>query len=40
MTELPLMPKRALADAIMNRAQELLHTKQPSQAPKSVARGR
>jgi phosphopantothenoylcysteine decarboxylase/phosphopantothenate--cysteine ligase len=40
MTELPLMPKRALADAILNRAQELLHTRQTSQAPKSVAGGR
>jgi phosphopantothenoylcysteine decarboxylase/phosphopantothenate--cysteine ligase len=40
MTELPLMPKRALADAILNRAQALLHTRQPSQTPKSIARGR
>ncbi|MGH7216757.1 MAG: bifunctional phosphopantothenoylcysteine decarboxylase/phosphopantothenate--cysteine ligase CoaBC [Nitrospiraceae bacterium] len=40
MTELPLMPKRALADAILNRAQELLHTRQTSRAPKSVAGGR
>jgi len=40
MTELPLMPKRALADAILNRAQELLHTRQTSRAPKSVTGGR
>ena len=40
MTELPLMPKRALADAILNRAQELLRARQSSQAPKSVAGGR
>ena len=40
LTELPLMPKRALADAILNRAQELLHTKQSSQTPKPVAGGR
>jgi phosphopantothenoylcysteine decarboxylase / phosphopantothenate---cysteine ligase len=37
MTELPLMPKRALADAILNRAHELLHSRQ---AAKSVAGGR
>ena len=40
MTELPLMPKRALADAILDRAQELLRARQPSQAPKPVAGGR
>ena len=40
MTELPLMPKRALADAILDRAQELLRTRQPSQASKPVAGGR
>ncbi|MCX5728147.1 MAG: bifunctional phosphopantothenoylcysteine decarboxylase/phosphopantothenate--cysteine ligase CoaBC, partial [Nitrospirae bacterium] len=40
MTELPLMPKRALADAILNRAQELLRTRQSNQAPKPVAGGR
>jgi len=40
LTELPLMPKRAIADAILNRAQELLHTKQSSQAPKPFAGGR
>ncbi len=40
MTELPLMPKRALADAILNRAQELLHSRQTSRAHKSVAGGR
>jgi phosphopantothenoylcysteine decarboxylase/phosphopantothenate--cysteine ligase len=39
LTELPLMPKRALADAILDRAQELLHTRQSSQVPKSVAGG-
>ena len=37
--ELPLMPKRALADAILNRAQELLYAKQSSHTSKSVARG-
>jgi phosphopantothenoylcysteine decarboxylase/phosphopantothenate--cysteine ligase len=37
---LPLMPKRALADAILNRAQELLRTRQPDQASKPVAGGR
>ncbi len=36
MTELPLMPKRALADAILNQAHELLHSRQ---AAKSVAGG-
>ena len=40
MTALPLMPKRALADAILDRAHELLRTRQPSQAPKPVAEGR
>jgi phosphopantothenoylcysteine decarboxylase/phosphopantothenate--cysteine ligase len=40
MTVLPLMPKRALADAILNRAQELLRTRQSGQAPKPVAGGR
>jgi phosphopantothenoylcysteine decarboxylase/phosphopantothenate--cysteine ligase len=40
MTELPLMPKRALADAILNRAKELLRTRQSSRAPKPVAGGR
>jgi len=40
LTVLPLMPKRALADAILNRAQELLRTRQSGQAPKPVARGR
>ena len=39
MTALPLMPKRALADAILDRAHELLRTRQPSQAPKPVAEG-
>lgn len=40
MTELPLMPKRALADAILNRAHELLRTKESNQAPKPVPGGR
>ena len=40
LTELPLMPKRSLADAILNRAHELLHTNQSSQTPKPVAGGR
>ena len=40
MTELPLMPKRALADQILNRAQELLQTRQSTQAPKPIAGGR
>ena len=40
MTELPLMPKRALADAILSRAEELLRTRQSNQAPKPVAGGR
>ena len=39
-TELLLMPKRALADAILNRAQELLRARQSSQAPKPVVGGR
>ena len=39
-TELPLMPKRTLADAILNRAHELLLTRQLSQAPRPVAGGR
>ena len=40
MTALPLMPKRALADAILNRAHELLHTTHASLSPKPVAKGR
>ena len=40
MIELPLMPKRALADAILNRAEELLRTRQSSHAPKPLVRGR
>jgi phosphopantothenoylcysteine decarboxylase/phosphopantothenate--cysteine ligase len=40
MRELPLMPKRALADAILDRAQELFRTRQASHAPKPVVRGR
>ncbi|MDP1768193.1 MAG: bifunctional phosphopantothenoylcysteine decarboxylase/phosphopantothenate--cysteine ligase CoaBC [Nitrospirota bacterium] len=39
-TELPLMPKRALADAILNRAYELLRTRASEQAPKPVVGGR
>jgi phosphopantothenoylcysteine decarboxylase/phosphopantothenate--cysteine ligase len=39
LTELPLMPKRALADAILNRAQELLRVKQSDQ-PSKLVRGR
>jgi phosphopantothenoylcysteine decarboxylase/phosphopantothenate--cysteine ligase len=38
--ELPLMPKRALADAILNRAHELLRSRKSNQAPKPVAGGR
>jgi phosphopantothenoylcysteine decarboxylase/phosphopantothenate--cysteine ligase len=40
MTELPLMPKRALADAILSRAQALIHARQSSQAPKPANMGR
>lgn len=40
MTELPLMPKRALADAILNRAHELFRTRQSSLTPKPVMEGR
>ena len=40
MTELPLMQKRALADAILNRAHELFRTRQSSQIPKPVMGGR
>ena len=40
LTELPLMPKRALADEILNRAQELLLTRQSIRTPKSSAEGR
>ncbi len=36
MTELPLMPKRALAEAILNRAQELLRVRQSDQTSKLV----
>lgn len=39
LTELPLMPKRALADAILNRAQELLRVRQSNQTSK-LARGK
>jgi phosphopantothenoylcysteine decarboxylase/phosphopantothenate--cysteine ligase len=40
MIELPLMPKRALADAILTRAIELFLTRQFSHDPKPVVRGR
>ena len=40
LTELPLMPKRALADAILNRAQELLLVRQSNQTSKLVRGGR
>jgi len=40
MTELALMPKRALADAILDRTHELLRTRQSSQLSKPVAGGR
>jgi phosphopantothenoylcysteine decarboxylase/phosphopantothenate--cysteine ligase len=36
LTELPLMPKRALADAILNRAQELLRVRESNQTSKLV----
>ena len=39
-TELPLMPKRALADAILNRAHELIRIRQSNRAPNPVAGGR
>ena len=39
-TELPLMPKRALADAILNRAHELFRTRQSSESPKPANMGR
>jgi phosphopantothenoylcysteine decarboxylase/phosphopantothenate--cysteine ligase len=37
MTTLPLMPKRALADAILNKAQALLRARESNQASKPVA---
>ena len=40
MMDLPLMPKRALADAILNHALELLQKRQSCQDPKPVAGGR
>lgn len=40
MMDLPLMPKRAMADAILNRALALLQSRQSCQAPKPVAGGR
>ena len=40
MTELSLMSKRALADAILNRAHALLRTRQSNQAPKPANMGR
>ena len=39
MTELPLMPKRALADAILNRAHELFRARQSSLPPSPVMGG-
>ncbi len=39
-TELPLMPKRALADAILNRAHELLRARQSSESSKPANMGR
>jgi phosphopantothenoylcysteine decarboxylase / phosphopantothenate---cysteine ligase len=38
-TELPLMPKRALADVILKRAHELFRTRPSGQVPKPVAGG-
>ncbi len=40
MTALPLMPKRALADAILNRAHELFRARQSSPPPSPVMGGR
>jgi phosphopantothenoylcysteine decarboxylase/phosphopantothenate--cysteine ligase len=40
MTELPLMPKRALADAILSHARSLLRTGESSLSPHTVAGGR
>lgn len=40
MTELPFMPKRALADAILNRAYELFRARQSSQPSTTVMGGR
>jgi phosphopantothenoylcysteine decarboxylase/phosphopantothenate--cysteine ligase len=40
MTELPLMPKRALADAILSHALSLLRTGESSLSPHTVAGGR
>ena len=37
--DLPLMPKRALADAILNRAQKLISARQSNQTSKPVAGG-
>jgi phosphopantothenoylcysteine decarboxylase/phosphopantothenate--cysteine ligase len=39
MTHLALMPKRALADVILNRAQELLRPRQSHQVSKPVGGG-
>jgi len=39
-TELPLMPKRALADAILNRAHELFRVLQSGDSPKPANMGR
>lgn len=40
MTELPLMPKRALAEAILTRAQHLIHNSQLNLLPRPIAGGR
>jgi phosphopantothenoylcysteine decarboxylase/phosphopantothenate--cysteine ligase len=40
MVELPLMPKRALADLILNQAKELLRNRQSVQTPTTVAEER
>ena len=39
-TELPLMPKRALADAILDRSHELLRCRESNRAPNPVVGGR
>lgn len=39
MIDVPLLPKRALADVILNRAKELLHARQSNDASSPVVRG-
>ena len=39
MIDVPLIPKRALADVILNRAQQLLHARQSNDASSPVVRG-